>query len=356
MSSVTLTVSCDFSGSLFPWLSGQDTGPDYLPRFFISERSDQGWVDMGWAPWGWQRTTSTAPQHHEGCFSAFQKETDCEGRCGKLCSKLKLKEEQERQEKDTPLPFGQTVHQQLLHQEYNKKHTSASGSRMLQEHPVVFQGVTSPIQAACTCAIQAEHILSPLLESLMMLTSILFCYSDYSGHRLQTDSHWVSFVWSLQHFKKFSTCCQQHLKFEQFYVEIQVGNFSCKVRSTTSALILTRWLLAGTESQLCPVEGIRGSWLNHKDPLPAPRGLPHSQYHSFMASAWVLKGWCLSPQLEEVFRYADTKGTEKGISPPTWEQGPVQSCSPPPASWSRLTLPACPLTCGYAFLSWCFLG
>lgn len=85
----------------------------------------------------------------------------------------------------------------------------------------------------------SEHILSPLMEALLMLTSILFCYSDYSGHRLQTDSHWVSFVWSLQHFKKFSTCCQ-HLKFEQFYVKIQVGNFSCKVRSTTSALILTR--------------------------------------------------------------------------------------------------------------------
>lgn len=173
---------------------------------------------------------------------------------------------------------------------------SASGSRMLQEHPVVFQGVTSPIQAACTCVIQAEHILSPLLESLMMLTSILFCYSDYSGHRLQADSHWVSFVWSLQHFKKFSTCCQQHLKFEQFYVKIQVGNFSCKVRSTTSALILTRWSLAGTESQLCPVEGIRGSWLNHKNPLPAPRGLPHSQCHSFrhLPGSWRAGVWALS--------------------------------------------------------------
>lgn len=47
------------------------------------------------------------------------------------------------------LPFGQTVHQHLLQQEYNKKHTSASGSKMLQEHPVVFQDVTRPIQAAC---------------------------------------------------------------------------------------------------------------------------------------------------------------------------------------------------------------
>lgn len=229
-------------------ISQDFSGVTDVAWWVISARSDQGRVDMGWAPWGWLQTTSTAPQHHEGCFSAFQKETDCEGQCGKLCSKLELaKEEQERRKKTRlSLPFGQTVHQHLLQQKYNKKHTSASGSKMLQEHPVVFQGVTRPIQAACACAIQAEHLLSPLMEALLMLTSILFCYSDYSGHRLQTDSHWVSFVWSLQHFKKFSTCCQ-HLNFEQFYVKIQVGNFSCKVRSTTSALILTRWSLAGTE-------------------------------------------------------------------------------------------------------------
>lgn len=58
-----------------------------------------------------------------------------------------------------------------------------------------------------------------------MLTSFLFCYSDYSGHRLQTDGHWVSFVWAVPRFKRFSICCQ-HLKFEQFYVKIQIGDFS----------------------------------------------------------------------------------------------------------------------------------
>lgn len=112
-------------------ISQDFSGVTDVAWWVISARSDQGRVDMGWAPWGWLQTTSTAPQHHEGCFSAFQKETDCEGQCGKLCSKLELaKEEQERRKKTRlSLPFGQTVRQHLLQQEYNKKHTSASGSK-----------------------------------------------------------------------------------------------------------------------------------------------------------------------------------------------------------------------------------
>lgn len=35
----------------------------------------------------------------------------------------------------------------------------------------------------------------------------------------------------------------------------------------------------------------------------------------------VLKGWRLSPQLEEIFRYARAKGPETGL-PPTWPNPP----------------------------------
>lgn len=59
----------------------------------------------------------------------------CEGEPGEtVYTRRKLaKEEEERQErgKGDALPFGQTVHQHLLHQEHNKKHASGPGSGML---------------------------------------------------------------------------------------------------------------------------------------------------------------------------------------------------------------------------------
>lgn len=57
-------------------------------------------------------------------------------------------------------------------------------------------------------------------DAVAELTSLLFRYFDCSGHRLQTDSHWVSFVWPLQHFKKFSICCQ-HLKWSDFMLKLE---------------------------------------------------------------------------------------------------------------------------------------
>lgn len=113
INSVTHTMSCGFSGSLFPSSQGrtldsiisQDfSGVTDVAWWVISEQSDQGRLDMGWAPWGWLQPTIAALQHHEGCFSAFRKETDGEGQCGKLCAKLKLaQEEQERQRGKRPV-------------------------------------------------------------------------------------------------------------------------------------------------------------------------------------------------------------------------------------------------------------
>lgn len=129
-----------------------------------------------------------------------------------------------------------------------------------------------------------------------------------------------------------------------------------KVRSTTHQhWFFTRWSLAGTESQLCLCGGNTGSWFNYKNPSPAPRGLPTASVIHLGICLGPGKGWCLSPQLEEVFRYADSKGTETGISPPTWEQGPVQSCShPQPAGLGSHSLHV--LWPADMLFSWCYLG
>lgn len=180
---------------------------------------------MGWAPWGWQQTTGIAPEWPRGdAFLLSKKRLTVRGWCGNCAIKLKLKEEQKRQEKDTPLPLARLS----INSSYTKSiirniwvHLALECYRSILWFSRVWQ---APSRQPAHVSYKLSTYCSTT-ESLMMLTSILFCYSDYSGHRLQADSHWVSFVWSL-HFKKFSTCCQQHLKFEQFYVKIQVGNSS----------------------------------------------------------------------------------------------------------------------------------
>lgn len=142
--------------------------------------------------------------------------TDCEGQQWEtVYTWLKLaKEEEERQErgKRDTWPFGQT----LLRQECNKKHVNGPGSKMLQLWPLVFQCMTRHSQFShCMWQAGRAHANSTVWSLLRCRcqTSTSFCYFDYSGRRLQIDSHCVSPVWPLWHFKKFLICCQ-HSKVE----------------------------------------------------------------------------------------------------------------------------------------------
>lgn len=81
---------------------------------------------------------------------------------------------QERQEggrKERGLPLGKTTHQHLLHQEYNKKHTTGSASEMPQKCPWVFQCMTRQNQAThCTRGREAKHLSSAFSIAVLLLS------------------------------------------------------------------------------------------------------------------------------------------------------------------------------------------
>lgn len=164
-------------------------------------------------------------------------------------------------------------------------------------------------------------------------------------HRWQTDSHWASSVWPLQHFKTCSVCCQ-HLKIRQFHIKIQDWRLFLKNQlyictDSHKTHVGWDWVAAA------PLESIGGSWLGYRHSPPTPHAFPTAHFiclHSPPGSAGF--AFDLSPRLVDI-------QVQRALrrDPSLLPGNGVLSCSPSPSQLSGPTpLPTDSIPCTFSGL------